>query len=141
MKTYLLLAALLASSLSGCAHVTAIERDVVGCVKVDEPQAVVDLEKAAPKLVEAILMCASEGGEVAPACPPETTCAPAETAILPMCVTTGLATVVLALGPDGQRFETCVLNAVENDPAAAPLAKARAKNVETMLLRERGGGR
>lgn len=110
------LAAGLALGSSGCAHVDAIAKDVTGCVKADESAAVVDLERAAPKIVEDILMCAP-GGEAA----------------IPMCVEQGLQSLVVALGPDGERFRLCVVNAIENDPEAAPLAKQRAKAVRVKL--------
>ena len=108
--------------LSGCAHVDAIAKDVDSCVKADGPAAVVDLEKAAPKIIEDILMCAPEGE-----------------AGIPACVEEGLASLVTALGPDGKRFELCVVNTIENDPAAAALAKARAKSVRVKLVREANG--
>ena len=116
-----LLSAFLA--LPGCAHVNAVEQDVLSCVKSDGPAAIVDLEKASPKIVEDILMCAPEGE-----------------AAIPMCVEEGLATLVTALGPDGKRFELCIVNKIENDTAAAPLQKKRAGAMRMKLVRE-GGGR
>lgn len=105
---------------SSCVRLDAIVKDVQSCVKADEAPAIVDLEKAAPKLVEDLF-----------------TCNPTSEAAIPVCVAEGLATLDAALGPDAERFKLCVTNTIENDPAATKLIRARAKAVR-MKAQARG---
>ena len=124
LQRLVFLAVLLPATGTGCAHFSAIEHDVQGCVTQVGPQFIKDIEANAGKTVETILMCEAESSV------PQTD--------VPMCVEQGLEGLAMSLGPDGERFVMCVENTIANDPnvKAAPRVRARAR-----LMQARAGGR
>ena len=116
---------LVSLSSSSCSHVNSIVTDVKSCINDELPRDKQDLEVAAGQFLKDAFLCDAEKGF--------------DTNSIPECLTKALDGIALALGPDGKRFELCLVDKFQNDPNLHELAKKRARLVRVKLAREVNG--
>lgn len=101
---------------SGCATVQPIVKDVRTCAGPDCADIATKILPAA----EIVLQCElSTGGEA-----------------LPLCASSGLASLAAAAGPDGWKIVNCVVSAIEKDATKPPALRARAHAAHALTAKK-----
>lgn len=111
-----LLVGLMAFGASGCATVQPIVKDVEVCAGPDCADIATKILPAA----EIILQCElATSGEA-----------------LPLCASSGLASLAAGAGPDGWKIVNCVVSAIEKDMTKPPALRARAHAAHSMTAKK-----
>lgn len=124
-KVGLVLLGFLALGSTGCAHIQAIDHDVISCVDKTLPQAKQDIESEAAPFLADMLLCDGATGF--------------DPSAIPACAAQAFASVDAPLGADAAAFKLCVVQTIENDPNALAERKARAAEMRAKLVRASNG--